>query len=112
MNIFRKFKAYLRLKEAVRKAEKAHEETGERYYVIPVDSSNKLIVMDRKNFRKLKFKGYLPSGLHVSNLERGCFYCTSYRNGKDSLPQNIVEMKRKQYYNWIESLKKTKHGKR
>lgn len=35
MNIIRKLRASIRLNEAVVKADKAHEETGERYYVMP-----------------------------------------------------------------------------
>ena len=31
MNIFKKIKASLRLREAVRKADKAHSENGQRY---------------------------------------------------------------------------------
>ena len=37
MNIFRKIRASLRLREAVRQADEKHKETGERYYVcLPV----------------------------------------------------------------------------
>ena len=93
MNIFRKIKASLRYKEAVRKAEKAHTETGERYYVLPMGNESKLMIMDRKNFRKLKFKGYMSRDLHITNLEKECFYCTSYRNGNDRLPPQV----RRQY---------------
>lgn len=35
MNIFRKIRASLRLREAVRQADEKHKETGERYYVMP-----------------------------------------------------------------------------
>lgn len=108
MNIFRKIKAYLRYKEAVRKAENAHAMTGERYYVLPIGNESKLMVMDRKNFRKLKFKGYMSRDLHVTNLEKECFYCTSYRNGKDRLPEDIASLKRKQYYHWVEAIRKLK----
>ena len=34
MNIFRKIRASLRLREAVRQADEKHKETGERYYVM------------------------------------------------------------------------------
>lgn len=108
MNIFRKIKAFLRYGEAVRKAEKAHEKTGERYYVLPIGNEEKLVVMDRRNFRKLKFKGYMPSNLHIANLEKECFYCTSYRNGKDGLPQKIAELKLKEYYHWVEAVRKAR----
>ena len=57
MNIFRKIRASLRLREAVRQADEKHKETGERYYVMPAGGKKgQLIIMDRKNFRKLKQK--------------------------------------------------------
>lgn len=53
MNIFRKIRASLRLREAVRQADEKHKETGERYYVMPAGGKKgQLIIMDRKNFRK------------------------------------------------------------
>ena len=48
MNIFKKIKASLRLREAVRKADKAHSENGQRYYVMPTSgTSGQLVIMDR-----------------------------------------------------------------
>lgn len=112
MNIIRKLKAYLRYKEAVRKAENAHAMTGERYYVLPMNNELKLMIMDRNNFRKLKFKGYMSRELHITNLEKECFYCTSYRNGKDKLPDDIAVLKRNQYYHWAEAIRKTRKFKK
>ena len=74
MNIIKKLRASIRLNEAVVQADKAHEETGERYYVMPNGKSGKLIIMDRFNFRKLKQKGYLSRSTFVNDLERECFY--------------------------------------
>lgn len=110
MNIFRKFRASLRLTEAVRQADKEHEETGERYYVMPTTgTSGQLVIMDRSNFRKLKQKGYIAHEATVANLEMECFYCTPYRNGEGVLPGEIVSMKRKQYFKWLNSMRK-RHG--
>lgn len=104
MNIFKKFKASLRFLEAVRKADKAHEATGERYYVMPMGENKKqLIILDRRNFRKLKHKGYVNSSVKISDLERECFYCTSYRNGKDALPTSVRNMKLNLYYKWSDN---------
>lgn len=108
MNIFRRIRAALRLQEAVRQADKAHRETGERYYVMPNDNSGKLIIMDRFNFRKLKHKGYLPHKAVVRDLEIECFYCTPYRNGCGKLPKSVIDLKRKQYIRWVASIKKQK----
>lgn len=68
MNIIRKLRASIRLNEAVVQADKAHEETGERYYVMPNGKSGKLIIMDRFNFRKLKQKGYVSHNVFVNDL--------------------------------------------
>ena len=78
MNIIKKLRASIRLNEAVVQADKAHEETGERYYVMPNGKSGKLIIMDRFNFRKLKQKGYVSHNVFVNDLERECFYCTQW----------------------------------
>lgn len=101
MNIFQKLKATLRLREAVKKADEAHSNTGERYYVMPISGSDgKLIIMDRFNFRKLKQKGYITYSAHVLDLEKECFYFTSYRNGTCGIVPEVESFKRKQYYRW------------
>lgn len=111
LNVFQQLKARLRFHEAVRKADKAHKETGERYYVMPTTgTSGQLLIMDRCNFRKLKQKGYITSKAFVRDLEAECFYCTPYRNGKGVLPAEIVSMKRQQYFKWLDSMKK-RYGK-
>lgn len=106
MNIFKKVRASLRLREAVRQADKAHQETGGRYYVMPTSGSKgQLIIMDRVNFRKLKQKRYINAKTFVSDLERECFYCTPYRNGSGLLSSDMLRMKRKQYYAWLDAIK-------
>lgn len=113
MNIFKRLRAALRLDEAIRQADKAHEETGNRYYVIPNGNSGKLIIMDRKNFRKLKQKHYLSHEILVHDLELGCFYCTPYRDGNGTLPEKVIKLKRAQYFNYLSELenRKKKNGK-
>ena len=108
MNIIRKLRTSIRLNEAVVKADKAHEETGERYYVMPNANNTLLTVRDRFNFRKLKQKGYLSRSTFVNDLERECFYCTPYKNGSGALPELIVKLKRKEYFTYLDSLKKRK----
>lgn len=103
MNIFRKIRASLRLREAVRQADEKHKETGERYYVMPAGGKKgQLIIMDRKNFRKLKQKGYINHNTFVGDLERECFYCTTYGNGSAMLPSAVIALKRKQYFSWLD----------
>lgn len=101
MHIFQKLKASLRLREAVRKADEAHLETGERYYVMPASADDcKLIVMDRRNFRKLKQKGYITRKAYVADLERESFYFTPYRNGSCAISPEVANQKRNQYFSW------------
>lgn len=95
----------LRLHEAIRQANEAYQENGRRYYVMPLNNSDgQLLVMDRPNFRKLKQKGYIDSKVRINDLVRECFYCTPYSNGIGTLDDDIVKLKRKQYYSWVESL--------
>lgn len=109
MNIFKKIKASLRLREAVRKADKAHSENGQRYYVMPTSgTSGQLVIMDRNNFRKLKQKHYINYNTFVRDLEVECFYCTPYRNGMGELHPAVIAKKRKQYYSWLEAIAKLK----
>ncbi len=110
MNIFKRFRAVLRIKEAARQADKAHKETGERYYVMPNGNSGKLIIMDRFNFRKLKQKRYMSPKVFVDDLERECFYCTPYRNGNGALPKEVVKMKCRQYMEFVAKNSKRKNG--
>ena len=111
MNIFRKIRASLRLREAVRQADEKHKETGERYYVMPAGGKKgQLIIMDRKNFRKLKQKGYINHNTFVGDLERECFYCTTYGNGSAMLPSAVIALKRKQYFSWLDSFSNTKEN--
>lgn len=102
LNIFQKLKATLRLREAINKADNAHNNSGERYYVMPTSgTSGDLIIMDRANFRKLKQKGYISRSIYTRDLERECFYCTPYRNGSGELHPDILSLKREQYFSWV-----------
>ncbi len=111
MNIFKRIKASLRLHEAVRRADKAHSENGQRYYVMPTSgTSGQLVIMDRNNFRKLKQKHYINFNTFVRDLEVECFYCTPYRNGAGKLSAEAVALKRRQYFSWLEAITKSKHN--
>lgn len=105
MNIFRKFKASLRLREAIKMADKAHRETGHRYYVMPQHHSGgkKLVIMDRYNFRRLKMKHYIHRDARVFDLVRECFYCTGYRGGNQYLAPEDRKKKVIQYFAWVEA---------
>lgn len=106
MNIYRKLVAYLQLRNAIRQADEAHEKTGERYYVMPTHGTSgkpTLVIVDRRNFRKLKFKKYISHYVHVRDLVRESFYFTPYRNGNRAITEEYKKRKCKQYYAWYEA---------
>ena len=119
-NPFKQFVDYLRYREAVKKADKAHAKTGERYYVMPAlvsegsPSGIKLLVMDRFNFRKLKQKGYINNRANVRDLVSECFYCTPYRNGDGYLDARGKRIKLSLYFSYCQTTrtlrKQKKHG--
>lgn len=110
MFIFKRIIAALKYSEAIRKADKAHAQTGMRYYVLPLSGKGKkLIIMDRKNFRILKHKHYINHNTYIADLERECFYCTPYKNGSGTLPEEAKVLKQKEYLQWYDS-KKDKKG--
>lgn len=103
MNPFRKVKAYLRYREAVRKADEAYEKTGKRFYVVPTSGKTKtLLIMDRENFRKLKQKRFITRNAYIRDLENKCFYATPYRNGSGKFSNAVLSVKKMQYYQWYE----------
>lgn len=104
MNVFKKMQASLRLKEAVRKANEAFEETGERHYVMPMEGG-KLLIVDRSNFRELKQKGYINRLVTVATLESECFYATPYRNGSKEMSPEEIKERRKGYYKYLNKKK-------
>lgn len=120
MNIFRKIKATLLLREAVQKANDAYQKTGHRYYVMPTfNGDGKLVVIDRQNFRKLKHKGYVSVRASTRDLINESFYFTPYANGNGYLSEPDRKRKVKQFFSWYEAdikarkerKKEQKHGK-
>ena len=93
MNIFKRFRALLRFREAVKVADAAHKKNGQKYYVLP-QTDGKLIVMDRKNFRGLRRKGYISRNASLASVASYCVYCTPDargRGGSGNLQQKFDE---------------------
>lgn len=111
MNPFRKFKAALELREAIKKANNAHANTGERFFVMPY-IDGRLVVMDRKNFRKLRFKGYINRGVYVNDLLLDSFYFTPCRSGNMPMSESLRKNKVKRFFEWKELLLKKKKAQR
>ncbi len=111
MNIFRQFFAYLRLREAIRKADEAYIRTKNRQYVLP-GSDCRLIIMDRSNFRLLKRKGYIPNNACTHDAVVESFYFTPYRDGSGWITKADRLHKLKKYFQWYaKSLKEIKKKK-
>lgn len=91
--------ASMRLRYAVRLAERAHRKSGERYYVMP-DHRDRLIVMRRSGMRRLRRYGYMDSHVRMRDVMRECFYCTADRGGV-SLPPEVVVAKREMYLRYV-----------
>ena len=112
-NVFHQFFDYMRYYAAVNKADRAHEKTGERYYVMPSTGYNrKLIIVDRPNFRKLKQKGYISHRANQRDLVSECFYCTPYINGNGYLDEQGRKKKLAQYFSWCKAQRKLKSQKK
>lgn len=105
MNIFRKFRAALQLREAVRKADEAHDATGNRFYVVP-GAHGKLVVLDRFNFRRLRMKHYIPQNARVNNLLVESFYFTANRSGGECLSEKQRKIKTQNFFAWVEATHK------
>lgn len=100
--------ASLRLREAIRIAEEAHCRDGNRYYVMPQHGSSgkKLIIMDRRNFRRLKMKHYIGRDARVFDMLRECFYFTGNRADDQRLPPDDRKRKILQYFAWVDADRK------
>ncbi len=108
-NFIRHFVDYLKLRKAINLADEQHQKDGDRYYVLP-SMDGKLVVTDRKNFRLLKRKHYIPADVTLNQIRRECFYHTPYANGTDRMPAVIRKQRAENYYMWITSYRKY-HGK-
>lgn len=67
----------LKLKLAIHMADKAYQRTGKRYFVMP-DDKDKLIIMHRPSFRRLKHTGRMSYCAKIIDLKKESFYFTPY----------------------------------
>ncbi|MBD5384913.1 hypothetical protein HDR69_00600 [bacterium] len=111
MNILQQFFAFLRLREAVRKADEAYRLHRRRFYVLP-GAGRSLVVMDRANFRILRRKGYIPPGAVLSDAAVESFYFTPHADGSGRLSWPDRRHKVRQYLSWYQNrLKEAKKRK-
>lgn len=93
----------LKLKFAIHMANKAHAENGKRYYVMP-DDKNQLIIMHRPSFRKMKHAGRISYQAKVADVKRESFYFTPYSSKdeeKEPITPNIQEAKRLMFHRYM-----------
>lgn len=100
-------KDYLRYINAVQMADEAYEHDQDRYYVMP-SMDNKLLVMDRKNFRHLKRKGYIAKNATIQNAIDECFYFTP-RIGSEGISEQVRKQKYSEYKNWCKAMRMLNH---
>lgn len=101
MNGFRKFYAYLQYREAAKKANAAHAQTKNRYYVMPNAAGKvKLIVTDRTNFRQLRMKHYISSEIKLEDVMKVCFYHTPDRMENGGMTDSERASKLVRYFDW------------
>lgn len=105
MNIIKKLKAFLRFREAVKRADQAHDLNKRRYYVIPTPDE-KLLITDRKNFRELRRKKYISREVTLDRLREGSVYHTPDARGIGGVPAEFLQEKFREYVRWIDSSKK------
>jgi len=111
MNIFVKLKALLQLRKAISMANAAYSERPQRYYIVPsLDARGKrqLVIVDKRNFRKLRAKHYIPAEANMNSLFVECVYCTPHANGSGALTKEMIDDKRKMYLDWVALYSKRK----
>lgn len=86
--------------QAVQQAEETMQTTGDRTYIIK-GQGHKLLLVNRKYFRRFKKMGIIKPTATILDLQQQCFYCTSYPNGKDPMPADVVKVKKQQAIDWL-----------
>ena len=110
MKFYRRFKAFLALREAIRKADNAFLDGRGRFYVLG-SADGKLVVTDKKNFRILKRKGYISRFATTQDAINECFYFTPFKDGHGRITPEIMAVKRKQYLAWCDAIHDSKKKK-
>lgn len=100
----------LKLKLAIRLADKTHARTGKRYFVMP-DDKDKLIIMHRPSFRSLKHTGRMSYSAKIVDLKRESFYFTPYTfqcQEKEAITPTTMEAKRIMFHQYMKESRITR----
>lgn len=95
-------RAHVRLWVATAKADRAYADAelknskDKRFYVMP-DADDKLIIMNRSQFRKLKQYKYMDGDVQVKHLIKESFYFTPYSGGANAMTSEQKRLKRVMY---------------
>lgn len=98
---------YLRYYKAVQVADEAHEKDSDRYYVMP-SMDKKLIIVDRKNFRLLKRKGYINKNATINTMLDECFYYTASMQSQQ-MAEDDRKNRYKEYKQWCRAMRLIDH---
>lgn len=97
---YRHIRAVVAYTRAVNEAEELKAKHNDRIYVIKA-AGRRLLCINKKTFKRMRNKGYFRANASVKDLEQNCFYCTTYANGKDAMPPEVVAIKRKQAIRYL-----------
>lgn len=79
-----------------------------RYYVIP-DENERLICINRNEFRKLKRKKYISDKAQLKDLKSESFYFTPNCGGKNPISDELKEYKRRKYIEYCLTIAERKN---
>lgn len=94
MKLFRRIKAEIAYRMAVRAANAGYERTGRTHYVMPTESG-KLMIVTAKSFSYLRNTKRADKGIRVRNLHRESLYNTDCRSKKGK------RIRKEKYLRWL-----------
>lgn len=86
-------------------ADQAHAKTRQKFYVLPT-KDGKLVVMDRKNFRGLRRKGYISRDAKVPALSTNSVYHTADARGMGYIDPRFLRYKFNDYIKFLKAQEK------
>ena len=102
MNKFQSHRARLIYRWAVIRAQKAHKETGGRYFVIPVRHPSKFLMVVRREDLGLLHKKKWIDFSKIKEAYEKSFYFTAGRDGKGEILDKQLPLRQYVYQIWYE----------
>ena len=114
MNIFKKFKLFLTFREAVKMANQAYKDCNQRFYIVTTPD-NRLVIMNRRQFRILRRKDYIAKDERITDLAYKSIYHTPDGSGRGGISAECLRSRFHVYLDvvreheqMVKLLKKTK----